>query len=264
MATKRLPNRLAWDHSVLVNPTSRLDWRPPARTIKPEPQTSSPVPSVVLAWVLIAWSGFSAWSLWTRNALESHISMRFLMRGDIEEIVGVVLGLLWACIPAWAAFFLARRAREISMDDVGVRAYWTSLLVSLVAALGMLRPTWDQNAGSRFARSAPASPSTTTSAAQPDPILDPWTNVATAWTSDATPLIGLMLPEAPSRFGTLRLAEALDDGIPVLASIPLSDSSPVPGHWGRARVAALRQALARQHGATAPEALTEVPDSDNP
>ncbi len=227
MPSNRLSNRVAWDHTVLVNRSAKLDWKPAARPIERPKQSGQPLGTMAAAWGLIAWSGLTAWSLWTRNDLDSHISMRLLMRGDFEEVAGVVSGLLWAAVPAAAGFYLARRAREVTMDELGARAYWASLGVLVVAATGVLRPTWDPNAGSRFARGGGAAPAATQ-------------------TSQIVPAAdeGLVTTEGGAE-SVIADQGAADDQPVVGGTTPAESGAMAYGNrqWARSRVAAARRAM---------------------
>jgi hypothetical protein len=246
MSANRLQNRIAWDHTVLVKTAPRLERRNVPRRAADTGPGGHPVATVVLAWVLIAWSMLTGWALWTRSDADAHISMRFLMRGEIEELLGVITGLLWACIPAWAGFFLARRVREITMDDLGPRAYWTSLVVSIIAALGILRPTWDSSAGSRFARVSPAkTPDTTRTTAADDGSFESSLN-------DGSNLLG---PES-----RIAVADNLYDTGESPENSPAREGE--PARWPSARALALLKAMAaqREH-AGATYATVDTPDS---
>jgi hypothetical protein len=138
------------------------------------------------------------------------------------------------------------------MDDLGARAYWTSAIVSIIAALGILRPTWDDNAGSRFARVAPVEPagaheSTQTSA--DDGSFD-------ASFNDGGDLLD------PAVAGAIATAEALGhDGATGDAATGESPTTPGARGWTRSRYAAMFRALQQQAGDGAAYATVDTPDS---
>lgn len=239
MPTSRVSNRVAWDHTVLSSRSNKLDWKSAPRPVDRPQQSGQPLGTLLSAWGLLAWSGVTAWGLWTRNDLDSHISMRLLMRGDFEEVAGVISGLVWAAVPAAAAFYLARRAREVTMDEIGGRTYWASLALMLLASMGVLRPTWDAAAGSRFARGGAGTPAaasagsgvTPTSAEQADPAIE------------------------DQAIGEEAAQSVVAESV---AAVP--DSAAQPGavmgtrNWARSRVAALRRAADESMGVAGAEA----------
>lgn len=240
MSANRLQNRVAWDHTVLVKTAPRLEPRRSTARREMPVERGHPVAAIAIAWVLIAWSMMTAWALWTRSNADAHVSMRFLMRGDFEEVLGVMIGLGWACIPSGIAFFLARHTREATMDDLGGRAYWTSLAVCLIASLGILRPTWDANAGSRFARlNASPSPATQTSSVGDEGF-------------DSSMVV-------PGADGMDPVAEPVPDPAMELAQI---EEPAMVSHYGRSRLAALR-ALALQNAGNTSD-LATVPTDGEP
>lgn len=243
-------NRMAWDHTVLSSRSGKLDWKKPERAVETtSARAVQPWWGLAAAWGLLAWSGVTAWSLWTSNHAESHISMRFLMNGDFEEIAGVISGLLWAGLPAAAAWWLARRAREITMDEIGARTYWASLAVLVVAWMGLMRPTWDGDAGSRIVRVRPAEGGATQAAAdasanaagQSSAVNDGF-DVVSGNESAAT--------LASSGFGELRMSEGLGE----------MSGAPAGGvrNLGRSRAMAMRRA-AMQAQADAAGSMEQVP-----
>ncbi len=235
-------NRVSWDHSVLTSRSSRLDWKKPERPVETKPaETVQPWWGLAAAWGLLAWSGVTAWMLWTRNDSDSHVSMRFLMRGDFEEIAGVFSGMLWAGLPAAGAFWLSRRAREITMDEIGGKTYWASLAVLVIAWMGLMRPTWDGDAGSRFVRVRPAEAGQQAASAD--------AAYQSSMAADGADGFGVVGDGAgafagqASGFGEVRLAEARADGNgEVGGGFVDAASSSGSRHWARSRVAAIRRA----------------------
>ncbi|MCA9288230.1 MAG: hypothetical protein KDA05_06590 [Phycisphaerales bacterium] len=153
----RVNDRVAWDHSVLDDSAPTLTWSAADRARQRRQNAQgNPAPLVFAAWVLVAWSIVAGIRLWTLSDLDTHVSMRFLAMGYAEEILGVAIGLLWAATPAVLAFWLARKARIVTLDEMGGWAYWASAVVAVIAGVGTMRALWDEDAGSRFARTSPA------------------------------------------------------------------------------------------------------------
>ncbi|MEZ6234170.1 MAG: hypothetical protein R3B68_08270 [Phycisphaerales bacterium] len=156
--SNRLNDRVAWDHSVLDDAAPTLAWSAADRARQRRQRAQgNPAPLVVGAWILIAWSIVAAVRLWTLSDLDTHVAMRFVAMGYVEETLGVMIGLLWAATPAALAFWLARKARIVTLDEMGGWAYWAAAVVGVLAAVGTMRALWDEDAGSRFARTSPAS-----------------------------------------------------------------------------------------------------------
>ena len=154
----RLNDRVAWDHSVFDDAAPTLAWSAADRARQRRQRAQgNPAPLVVAAWLLIVWSIVAAVRLWTLSDLDTHVAMRFLAMGYVEEVLGVLIGLLWAATPAVLAFWLARKARIVTLDEMGTWSYWAAAVVAIIAGLGTMRALWDEDAGSRFARTSPPS-----------------------------------------------------------------------------------------------------------
>lgn len=223
---RRTGERVSWDHSVLESGRARLEWTPRQRVEQREKEGVRPFWILAVAWGLVGWSLLSAWGVWTRHDIDTHLSLRFLARGDIEEIIGLTMGLLWFVMPAGVAFWIARHARIVSRDTCGARAYWAAIVATGIAALGVFRPAWDQSAGSRFAlgRSGPASAAATppppAQTAHPDEVdapADPTANAdnlgpgATYWQPGGAHEHGPW-PQPPSVLGPTAEAPGSDGG----------------------------------------------------
>lgn len=245
MAANRVSNRVAWDHTVLVNRSAQIAWSPPKRANSATRRQGHPLWIVLGSWALLLWSSIVAWSMWTRSDVDSHISMRFLMRGEIEEISGVLGGAIWAVLPAAAAFYLARRAREVTMDELGRRTYWASLAIAVIAAMGVLRPTWDQAAGSRLQGSAPAAQSAPNAPTQTSsvPAFD-HSQHFNGWDAQTE----LDLANAELNGLDADAARSLADSAPATNPATLAAPSPGARYWASVRALAMARALQVQAG----------------